>query len=134
MTVLVGYVPNPLGEAALRAGVDECRHREEPLVVLNMARDDVLVDARRAGADDLARVRREVQAVGVEAEVLQLEEGGDAATVILDTAAERSASVLVIGLRHRSPVGKLIMGSVAQRVLLDALCPVLTVRAERVGR
>ena len=38
------------------------------------------------------------------------------------------ADVLVIGVRRRSPVGKLVMGSVAQTILLDADCPVLAVR------
>lgn len=130
MSVLVGYVPNALGEAALRAGVDEARRRSEPLVVLNMSRDDVLVDARRAPADDLARVQRDVAELGVPAEVVQIEEGGDAAVALVTAASERDASVLVIGLRHRSTVGKLIMGSVAQRVLLDAPCPVLAVKAQ----
>ncbi|PKW27723.1 universal stress protein [Phycicoccus duodecadis] len=129
MTVLVGYVPSPLGEAALAAGVEEARRRGERLVVLNMSRDDVLVDARRAPADDLARVQRDVADLGVDAEVVQVEEGGDPAAAIVAAASERSASVLVIGLRHRSAVGKLILGSVAQRVLLDAPCPVLAVKA-----
>lgn len=130
MSVLVGYVPNPLGEAALRAGVEEARRRSEPLVVLNMSRDDVLVDARRAPADDLARVERDVAELGVPAEVVQVEEGGDAAQALVEAATEHGASVLVIGLRHRSTVGKLIMGSVAQRVLLDAPCPVLSVKVQ----
>lgn len=129
MTVLVGYVPSPLGEAALAAGVEEARRRGEPLVVLNMSRDDVLVDARRAPADDLARVQRDVAELGLHAVVVQVEEGGDPAAAIVAAATERSASVLVIGLRHRSAVGKLILGSVAQRVLLDAPCPVLAVKA-----
>lgn len=130
MSVLVGYVPNPLGEAALRAGVDEARRRSEPLVVVNMSRDDVLVDARRAPSEDLARVERDVAELGVPAEVVQIEEGGDAAVALVTAASEHQASVLVIGLRHRSTVGKLIMGSVAQRVLLDAPCPVLAVKVQ----
>lgn len=129
MTVLVGYVPSPLGEAALRAGVEESRRRSEPLVVLNMSRDDVLVDAHRAPAEDLARVQRDVAGLGIDAVVVQVGEGSDAATALVEAAADRGASVLVIGLRHRSAVGKLILGSVAQRVLLDAPCPVLAVKA-----
>lgn len=132
MTVLVGYLPNPLGEATLRAGVEEARRRAEPLVVLNMARDDVLVDARRAGVDDLERVGRDLAELGVEATVVQVEEGNDPAVTIVREADERAVSVVVIGLRHRTPVGKLIMGSAAQRILLEARCPVLAVK-EQVG-
>lgn len=130
MTVLVGYVPNPLGEAALRNGVEEARRRSEPLVVLNMSRDDVLVDARRAGEDDLARVERDLTELGVSVDVVQVAEGSDAADTIVSEAEARSASVIVIGLRHRTAVGKLLLGSVAQRVLLEARCPVLAVKAE----
>jgi nucleotide-binding universal stress UspA family protein len=130
MTVLVGYVPTPLGEATLRAGVEESRRRGEPLVVLNMSRDDVLVDAHRAATDDLERVERDVVELGVEVDVLRIEAGSDPAEAIVHAAAERGASVVVIGLRHRSPVGKLIMGSTAQRILLDARCPVLAVKVE----
>ena len=130
MTVLVGYVPTPLGEATLRAGVEEARRRAEPLVVLNMSRDDVLVDAHRAKADDLARVERDVTELGVEVHVVRVEEGSDPAEVIVREAHAREVSVIVIGLRHRTPVGKLIMGSAAQRILLEARCPVLAVKGD----
>ncbi len=54
--------------------------------------------------------------------------GPDVAQEILRVAAETDAAVVVIGLRHRTPVGKMIMGSVAQQVLLDAHCAVLAVK------
>ena len=129
MTVLVGYVPTPLGEATLRAGVDESRRRGETLVVVNMSRDDVLVDAHRAATADLDRVERDVAELGVDVEVVRIEAGSDTAEAILRAAEEHAASVVVIGLRHRSAVGKLIMGSTAQRILLASRCPVLSVKA-----
>jgi len=130
MTVLVGYVPTPLGEATLRAGVQESRRRSEPLLVVNMSRDDVLVDPHRAATDDLDRVERDVTELGVDVEVVRIEQGSDPADALVRVADERDASVVVIGLRHRSPVGKLIMGSSAQRILLDARCPVLAVKED----
>jgi nucleotide-binding universal stress UspA family protein len=130
MTVLVGFVPNPLGEAALTAAVAEARRRTEPLLVINMSRDDVLVDPHRAATDDLDRVERDVTELGVDVEVVRIEQGSDPADALVRVADERDASVVVIGLRHRSPVGKLIMGSSAQRILLDARCPVLAVKED----
>jgi nucleotide-binding universal stress UspA family protein len=129
MTVLVGFVPNPLGEAALTAAVSEARRRSERLLVVNMSRDDVLVDAHRAGAEQLERVRRDLADLELDFEVRQVEHGSDAADVLLDIAEREEVSVIVIGLRHRSPVGKLLMGSAAQRILLDASCAVLAVKA-----
>ncbi len=130
MTVLVGYVPTPLGEATLRAGVAESRRRAEPLLVVNMSRDDVLVDAHRAATDDLDRVERDVTELGVDVEVVRIEQGSDPADALVRVASDRSVSVVVIGLRHRTPVGKLILGSAAQRILLEARCPVLAVKED----
>jgi nucleotide-binding universal stress UspA family protein len=53
----------------------------------------------------------------------------DPAEDLINVAEEVNADLIVIGLRRRSPVGKLILGSNAQRILLDAPCPVLAVKA-----
>ena len=97
MTVLVGYVPTPLGEATLRAGVAESRRRAEHLLVVNMSRDDVLVDAHRAARDDLDRVERDVAELGVDVEVVRIEQGSDPADALVRVADERSR----LGDRHR---------------------------------
>jgi nucleotide-binding universal stress UspA family protein len=65
----------------------------------------------------------------VENEIRQLVRGLDPAEDLINVASEVSADLIVIGLRRRSPVGKLILGSNAQRILLDAPCPVLAVKA-----
>lgn len=129
MTVLVGYVPTKEGEAALAAGVAEVRHRKEKLLVLNTSRGDAYADPRLAQEHDLDIVRRDLSELGIDFEVRQLVGGGDAADQLVDLAAAEHVSLLVIGLRHRTPVGKLILGSAAQRILLNANCPILAVKA-----
>ena len=53
MSVVVGYVPNPVGEAALAHGIAEARTRKARLLVVNTSRGDSLVDERYADAPAL---------------------------------------------------------------------------------
>jgi nucleotide-binding universal stress UspA family protein len=132
MVIVVGYAPGPPGEAALRRGAEEARLRGAArLVVVNSSRGDALVDRRFAQAEDLERVERTLAATGVPWSLHQPVRGREASEEIVLAAHEARADLIVIGLRHRSPVGKLLMGSTAQSVLLDAECPVLAVKAER---
>lgn len=126
-TVVTGYVPKPEGDAALLAGIAEAQRREARLVVVHALSDD------DSEPDYLAEVRRALAEAGVDHELRVLERGHDASDQLVGLAEEVDADLLVIGLRRRSPVGKLILGSNAQRVLLDAPCPVLTVKP-RAGR
>jgi nucleotide-binding universal stress UspA family protein len=129
MTVLVGYVPSPLGEAALRAAIEQARLRDEPVLVVNTSRGDAYADPRLAPEPDLDRVVRELVAAGVPHDVRQLMRGRDAAEEIAEIAQGEDVSLVVIGIRQRTPVGKLIMGSTAQEILLRVPCPVLAVKA-----
>jgi nucleotide-binding universal stress UspA family protein len=128
MTVVVGWTSDARGHAALVRGAQEARVHGEPLLVVNATTGTAAVDDRFAGASDVTEVRTLLASLGVEAEVRQ-PVVKDVTEALLSVAEEVDASVLVIGIRHRSPVGKLIMGSTAQRILLDARCPVLAVKA-----
>jgi nucleotide-binding universal stress UspA family protein len=130
MTIVVGYVPRPEGRAALRRGVHEATLRGESLLVVNAARGDAHADSGFAPDEDLAAVRTDVGAAGIEFEVRRLVRGNDPADEVIDAATETGASLIVIGLRRRSPLGKLFLGSTSQQILLEAGCPVLAVKAD----
>ncbi len=132
MTIVVGYVPRPEGRAALRRGVAEALLRDENLLVLNAARGDAYADAGFASEEELAAVRAELNQSGATFELRQVVRGVDPADEIVD-ATKSVADLIVIGIRHRTPVGKLILGSTAQRVVLEARCPVLAVKADPTG-
>ena len=117
--IVVGYSSRPEGHAALRRALTEARLRGAGLVVLHGPEDDV------------AELEAELAAAGVEHRLVAWVDGGEMADDLLDLAESTDAAFIVIGLRRRSPVGKLLLGSNAQRVLLDAACPVLAVKAEQ---
>jgi nucleotide-binding universal stress UspA family protein len=131
-TVVVGYVPKPEGEAALDAGVREAKLRGSKLIVVNSHRGGNEFDGPKAreAESELDAIGRRLAESGVDHEVRQLVRGFEPAEDLIGIAESSGAELLVIGLRRRSPVGKLILGSNAQRVLLDAHCPVLAVKAE----
>lgn len=130
-TIVVGYVPRPEGRAALRRAADEAKLRDARLVVINSHRGGREFDSDDAIESEaqLEEVRSILAESGVEQDFRQLVRGIEAAEDLINVAAEVDAELIVIGLRQRSPVGKLILGSNAQRVLLDAPCPVLAVKA-----
>lgn len=135
MAVVVGYVPTEEGRAALHRAAKECRLRNMRLVVINSNRGGRVLDGDEAARheQELEAVRQELDAAGVAHEVRQLVRGLEPAEDLIAVAEEVSADFIVIGLRRRSPVGKLILGSNAQRILLDAPCPVLAVKAEHLS-
>ncbi len=129
MTIVVGYVPTPEGEAALDAAVAEARLRDQPLHIINSSRGDAYADARFASEEALAQVRARLDEAGVVYEIAQEVRGHDASEEVVEAADRVQASLIVIGMRRRTPTGKLLTGSQAQRILLDAHCPVLAVKA-----
>lgn len=128
MTIVVGFVPRPEGRAALERALDEAAVREARLVVLNASRGDAYVDPGYAHVQDVELVKSRLASSGIEHEFRQMV-GKEPAEEVVAAARELVADLVVIGLRRRTAVGKFLLGSTAQRILLDAPCPVLAVKA-----
>ena len=119
MTVLVAHLPTRESAAAVRAGAAEARRRKEDLLVFELGDvADATISRAVADAEPGVPVRFECRDP----------RQPDAAGALLDAANHHDASVIVIGVRHRSPTGKLLFGSLAQEILLGAPMPVLAVK------
>ena len=132
MAVVVGYVPTREGRAALRRAAAECRLRGTRLIVVSSARGGRSLDPAEVERFDglLEEVRAQLDEAGIEHEERRLVRGNEPAEDLISVADEVGADAIVIGLRRRTPVGKLLLGSNAQRILLEASCAVLAVKAD----
>src|ERR1044072_262358 len=117
MTIVVGYSADPYGRAALENGIAEAKLRGSTLCVVNSTAGDAYVDARFAQPTEVHDIEERLANCGVEFELTQ-PVGVDAATEMLNRMDSPEAELLVIGIRDRNPVGKLLLGSGAQQLLL----------------
>jgi len=129
MTVLLAYIHTPDGDDTLAAAVHEARWRATNAVVVNVTRPVGEVDSPMSAEQGLDAVAALFQRAGVEVEVRQLPASPDRAGDILAVMSEIQPELVVIGMRRRSPVGELIIGSTSQRIMRGAECPVLVVKA-----
>jgi nucleotide-binding universal stress UspA family protein len=128
-TVVVGFIRTAEGEAAVDAAVEEVRRRGGRLVVVHSSKGDQDAETVIADRDALEALEGRLRRDGIEVVVRDFARGKDPAEDLVDVADTEQAALIVIGLRRRSPVGKLLLGSNAQQILLTADCPVLAVKA-----
>jgi nucleotide-binding universal stress UspA family protein len=130
MSVAVAHQGSPASSLPLQEAALEALRRGTELAVLHVV--DTLdldkTEALRAGVAD--EVRKILTSAGHDVPwTLHPATGeGNVAETVLRLAEEAGAEVLVIGARRRSPVGKFLLGSVTQTIILDADVPVLVVK------
>jgi nucleotide-binding universal stress UspA family protein len=88
---------------------------------------DFWAGVKAEAEQSLARLRADLEQRGVATETAVCE--GYAASVIVDEAAARGADLIVIGTHGLSGLKHMLLGSIAERVVQKAACPVLTVKA-----
>lgn len=128
--IVVGYVLTAQGDAAVAQAITEAKIRDAELVIIHSAHggrwesDDEVIEYREAGEELEIRLRDE----GVAFRLAGYVRGNSPAEDLARVAEAEDADLIVIGVRNRSTLGKLLLGSNAQEVIMTAPCPVLTVR------
>lgn len=132
MKIVVGFIRTQEGEAALQAAIDEAKLRSGELVVVHsmMGGDHEKAEQVLAYREELDEVEARLDAEGISHSVHEYVRGLSPAEDLIKAADDEAAGLIVIGLRKRSAVGKLLLGSNAQEILLGAHCPVLAVKAK----
>lgn len=126
MTILIGYTDTPEGAAALRHGRLAAEAMNQPLALFPLTEH----------AQTEAWPGSELRA-GLPATTRFLSPSAGAqrpAEDLVDLSNELGATLIVIGVRSRSRVGKMLMGSNAQSIILGATIPVLSVKADDHGQ
>ena len=98
----------------------------------NMPLDAVLEAETERGEvllDDAAKIASQ-SGLTIETELLQSRE---AAAAIIDTAREKQADLIVLGMPFRKRLGRVYVGRTVQNVYTGAPCAVLAYRQEEVG-
>ena len=116
MTILVAVTDSTEGLAALEAAAREAATLHEDLVAVNLTSADL--DTTRLATGSSVEV------------VVPPSSNHDEVEEVLQVVESRpDISRIVVGVRRRSPIGKAVLGSIAQRLILEAPLPVLAVKA-----
>jgi nucleotide-binding universal stress UspA family protein len=132
MSVIVGYLSSERGRRALEVGIEEAKLRNTDLVVVHS-----LLGAGKSEDEDVIQSDRDLNALderlskeGIVFSIHNYVRGNEPSQDIIQAARELGGELIVIGLRQRTSAGKFLLGSNAHDILMDAPCPVLTVRVD----
>lgn len=127
MTIAVAYRPDEFGRAAIDWAAQHASVTDDSIVLINISRVEPRLDTGFARGRDVQDITEDLAGRGIPLEVRQAV-GENVADAVLFEAEQAGATVIVVGIRRRSPVGKILMGSVAQSILLDSTVPVVAVK------
>lgn len=126
--ILLAYVPSATSEAAFAFAVEEAERRDASLLVLASERAP---DPRKArGVTDHRPLQERLEETGLAFELRTVPKRDDPADDILDAVEHDDVDLVVLGIRKRTPIGKILLGSTSQRVAIESPVPVVMVKPE----
>ena len=121
--ILVPTDGSIFSELASREAISIAKRTKSRLIALSVAKKDENLPVAEAS---VGMVKEVAEKEGIKVEALTLK--GEPHEVIVDTAEKKKAGFIVVGSHGRSGIERLLMGSVTERLIGHAGCPVLVVR------
>lgn len=130
MKILVAYRGTNLGKDLLELAVEHARvFAGEIYLITSLPGGEKNTQQEITEAEHLLEeAKKFLDKHGVKSETHLLIRGVSAGEDIVSFAAENNCSEIIIGVKSRSKVGKILFGSTAQFVVLQAGCPVVSVK------
>lgn len=126
--ILLAYVPSATSEAAFDFAVEEAERRDASLLVLASERAP---DPRKArGVTDQRPLQERLEETGLAFELRTVPKRDDPADDILDAVEHDDIDLVILGIRKRTPIGTILLGSTSQRVAIESPVPVVMVKPE----
>ena len=126
--ILLAYVPSATSEAAFDFAIEEAERRDASLLVLASERAP---DPRKArGVTDQRPLQERLEETGLGFELRTVPKRDDPADDILDAVEHDDVDLVILGIRKRTPIGKILLGSTSQRVAIESPVPVVMVKPE----
>lgn len=131
MRIVAGFLRSDEGRAALDRAIEETRLRDGELLVVHSMKGGERDEERQVLTyrEEFEQLESRLADEGISYRLVEYARGNSPSEDLLQVAKDEDAGLLVIGIRRRSPVGKLVLGSNAQDILLQSDCPVLAVKA-----
>jgi nucleotide-binding universal stress UspA family protein len=129
MKLLVAYDKNTSTSKVLDKALKRAKESSAYVYLVRTCDSDLKEREIRELEHRLNEIREEVfKKHGIDSEVHILIRGLSPGEDIVQYAYEKDVDEIIIGLKKRSKVEKMVFGSTAQYVILEAHCPVLTVK------
>lgn len=131
--IVVPVVMTPAGQRAIEVAKKEAALREASLILVgNAPVTESFVETATSLRDYITQLEKDLIGEGFDAQS-DWTVGENLARLVLELARKHNAILIVLGLRQRSATGKALLGSYEQDILLNAPCPVITVRVPSIG-
>lgn len=129
MKILAGYEESRVAEEALKVALKQARAFNADLFIVTVLEQsrELLKEDIEAAEDKMEKLKRTHNIDDLVCETSASVSFLSPGEYLVEFAQDNDIDEIVIGVKRRSKVGKLVFGSNAQYVILNAPCPVLTV-------